>query len=455
MRAWIVTLTLLIAAAPAPPVPADGIEPAAGAWRTWVIGSASALRPPPPPSPVASDGEANELRALAARRDATTLDAIAYWDTGPPSYRWNEIAVAEALSHHQYTHAAARGLALLHVALDDALVAAWDAKYAYRRRRPSEVHRDVAPVVVVPASPAYPAEHAVAAGAASEILAYLYPQRAALYADRAQHAARSRILAGVNYASDVQAGLALGRDVARRVIARGRADRSDLAWTGSAAAGAGRWSGANPIMPQAAGWQPWVLASADELRPPPPPAQESAEMAAEMDEVRRFERTAKSNADALFWEYAAGGARSYQFWNDLLGRKLLEYRLDQNAPRAARAYAALHVAFYDVAVACWEAKYAYWAPRPVQVDPSFQPLFTTPQHPSYPSGHSCFATAAASVLGHLFPRDAALFETLASEASESRLWAGIHFRSDLAAGRTLGRAVAERVIARSGAESVR
>jgi membrane-associated phospholipid phosphatase len=193
----------------------------------------------------------------------------------------------------------------------------------------------------------------------------------------------------------------------------------------------------------------WVLVSADELRPPPPPAHDSAEIAAELDEVRRFERTAKTNADALFWEYAAGGARSYQFWNDLLGRKLLEHRLEHNGPRAARAYALLHVAFYDVAVACWDAKYAYWAMRPVQVDPSFEPLFTTPEHPSYPSGHSCFSAAAASVLGHLFPRDAGLFEALAAEASESRLWAGIHFRSDLAAGRALGRAVAERVTARS------
>ena len=350
---------------------------------------------------------------------------------------------------------AARGLALLHVALDDAMVAAWGAKYAYQRARPSAAHRDLVTAVAVPGSPSYPAEHAVAAGAASEILAYLYPHRAALYADRAQQAARSRMLAGVNYASDVQAGLALGREVARRVIARGRADRSDRVWTGSVPGGVGTWSGANPVLPQAAGWHPWVLASADELRPPPPPAHDSVEMAAEMDEVRRFRRTAKTDADALFWEYVAGGARSYQFWNELLGRKLLEYRLEHNAPRAARAYAMLQVAFYDVAVACWEAKYAYWAIRPVQLDPSVQPLFATPQHPSYPSGHSCFSAAAASVLGHLFPRDAAVFDTLASEASESRLWAGIHFRSDLTAGRALGRAVAERVIARARTDAVR
>jgi membrane-associated phospholipid phosphatase len=122
--------------------------------------------------------------------------------------------------------------------------------------------------------------------------------------------------------------------------------------------------------------------------------------------------------------------------------------MEHDAPRAARAYALLHVALHDVAVACWDAKYAYWAVRPIHVDPGFLPLFATPNHPSYPSGHSCLSSAAAAVLGSLFPRDAAAFSVLATEASESRIWAGIHFRSDLDAGRVLGEAVAARVIAR-------
>jgi len=173
-------------------------------------------------------------------------------------------------------------------------------------------------------------------------------------------------------------------------------------------------------------------------------------MARELEELRAVERTPRRVAAALFWEYAAGGARSYEFWNQLLGRTLLEHRLDHDAVRAARAYALVNVAVYDAAVACWEAKYTYWAIRPVQLDPRLVPLFSTPNHPSYPSGHSCFGAAAAAVLSHLFPRDAAVFEALATESSESRLWAGIHFRSDLEAGRALGRAVAQRVLERAG-----
>ena len=453
MRTVLLTLVLLVlVAAPAlaPPLPDADIEPTAATWPTWVIGSPGSLGLPPPPGV----SEVEELRSVAHQGDARTLRILAYWDAGSPSYRCNELAIAEALRQHAYTHVALRGLALLHVALDDALVAAWDAKYAHRRPRPTQIHRDLSAAVTVPASPSYPAEHAVVAGAAAEVLGHLYPPRAAFFADRAREAAQSRLAAAVNYPSDVRAGLALGRDVARRVIASRRRDGGDRPspvrpW------GAGTWRGTNPVLPEAAGWRPWVLASADELRPPPPPAHDSAELALEMDELRRFRRTAKTNADALFWEHAAGGARSYQFWNDVLERSLLEHRLEHNAPRAARAYALLNVALHDVAVACWDAKYAYWAVRPVELDATFQPLFATPEHPSYPSGHSCLSAAAAGVLGHLFPRDASRFEGLASEASESRLWAGIHFRSDLVAGRALGRRVAERVILRARPDRVR
>jgi membrane-associated phospholipid phosphatase len=453
MRTLLLTLVLLVLVsrpALAPPLPDADVEPTAGTWPTWVVGAPAALRPLPPPAA----SEADELRMLATRRDAGTQRIIAYWDAGPPSYRWNELAVAEALRQHDYTHVALRGLALLHVTLDDALVATWDAKYAYRRPRPTDVHRDLSAAVIVPPSPSYPAEHAVVAGAAAEVLAHLYPQRAAFFADRAREAAESRLFAAVNYPSDVRAGLALGRDLARRVIATRRSDGRDRP-PAAHPRGAGTWRGANPVLPEAAGWRPWVLASADELRPAPPPAHDSAELASEMDELRRFGRTPKTNADAFFWEHTAGGARSYQFWNEVLERSLLEHRLQHNAPRAARAYALLNVALHDVAVACWDAKYAYWALRPVELDPTFQPLFTTPEHPSYPSGHSCLSAAAAAVLGHLFPRDASRFEALASEASESRLWAGIHFRSDLTAGRALGRRVAERVIQRARVDGVR
>jgi membrane-associated phospholipid phosphatase len=354
--------------------------------------------------------------------------------------------MAALLEGPAYTHAAVRHLALLHVAIHDAMVVAWHAKHAYRRSPPAQADRRLRAAVAVPPTPSYPAEHAVAAGAAATILVYLHPERGAFYRERAEEASRSRLLAGASYPSDSAAGLALGGVVASRVIERRLTDGSEAPWTGRVPDEAGRWSGERPVLPQAGQWRPWLLARSDELRPAPPPSPDSASMAAELEEVRTVERTPRRVEAALFWEYAAGGTRSYRFWNDQLGRALLEGRAYPDASGAARAYAMLNVALYDAAVACWEAKYTYWAIRPMQLDPRVRPLFTTPSHPSYPSGHSCFGAAAASVLAHLFPREATVFEALASEASESRLWAGIHFRSDLDAGRALGRAVGQRVI---------
>jgi membrane-associated phospholipid phosphatase len=78
-----------------------------------------------------------------------------------------------------------------------------------------------------------------------------------------------------------------------------------------------------------------------------------------------------------------------------------------------------------------------------------KPLFPTPNHPSYPAAHGCLSTATAAILGYLFPRDAVTLAALAEEANESRIWAGIHYRSDTVAGAALGRAVANKVIDRA------
>ena len=75
-------------------------------------------------------------------------------------------------------------------------------------------------------------------------------------------------------------------------------------------------------------------------------------------------------------------------------------------------------------------KYTYWTARPITADPTLDCLIPTPPFPSYTSGHSTISAAAATVLGHLFPDDAAALATRAEEAKDSRLWAGIHFPLD-------------------------
>jgi membrane-associated phospholipid phosphatase len=424
------------------------IEPHAGRWKTWVLSSGSQFRLPPPPRGMAQLIEVGKLISRARRRDAAALNAIRFWDAGPPGYRWNEMATNILLANNITGPRGARALSLLNVAIYDATIAAWDSKYFYNRRRPSEVNPDVSPAISVPDSPSYPSEHAAAASAAAAVLSYLFPSEAQTFGNAAQECGESRINAGVQFPSDVSAGMELGRKVADLVIARAQTDGSDAVFTGEIPAGPGFWRGTNPNEPLAGTWRTWVISSGSEFRPPPPPAFDSAQKAQELAEVKNFPRpipaggaSFNTTRAAYFWQL-----NTAKLWTDILTVKLFEYQLDRNPPRAARAYALMSVAAHDGLIACWDGKYSYWAARPNMLDPTIVTLFPNPSHPTYPSAHASFDGTYAATLGYLFPRDAGFFTAQAQEAGSSRLWAGIHFLSDIEAGLEIGRAVGQRVI---------
>jgi membrane-associated phospholipid phosphatase len=433
-----------------PSVSRGQLEADAGAWRPWLLSSGSQFRLPPPPDKQATRDELRELERLAARRDAAALDRIRYWDAGAPGYRWNVLAV-----QHQYGKPRPwRNLALLNVAIADATIAAWDTKYAYRRPRPAEFERGFQTALPAPASPAYPSEHAVTAGAAEAVLSYLFPADAATFSRWADEAGQSRLLAGADYPSDVAAGRELGRQVAAVVIAWAKADGSDARWDGAMPSGPDIWTPAPnvaPIEPLAGAWTPWTLTSGSQFRSGPRAAHDSPELRAELDTVKSYPRTNLTNLTASYWEYY-GSRGAHDYWSTSIGRRLFEERLDGNPPRAARVYALVQVAAADAFIACWDAKYAYWAARPAQLDPAITTVFVTPNHPSYPSGHGCVSGAVGTVLGALFPREAGYYNALIAEISESRIAGGIHVRSDQVAGEAIGRAVAGVVLARAGAD---
>src|SRR5262245_11650382 len=157
------------------------VEPNAGKWKTWLLPDISQVRPPGPPARSISEQEIGVLKQLSLKRDAAALDLIKYWDAGSPSFRWNEFAVDQAIKNSLAGPPAARVMSSLNVAIYDAMVAAWDSKYLYRRPRPSDLNRSLTTAIPNPRSPSYPAEHAVAAGAASAVLAFFFPQEAAFF----------------------------------------------------------------------------------------------------------------------------------------------------------------------------------------------------------------------------------------------------------------------------------
>src|SRR5262249_49018595 len=217
------------------------IEPHAGGWKTWVLSSGSQFRLPQPPDGLTQELEIRDLITRSSRRDTAALNAVSFWDAGPPGYRWNEIASNLLVKNNITGPRSARVLSLLNVAIYDATIAAWDSKYVYNRPRPSEVNSQVAPAIPVPNSPSYPSEHAAAASAAAAVLGYLFPNDAQTFERAARECGESRLNAGLQFPSDVSAGQELGSKVAALVIARGQTDGSNAVFTGQIPTGAGFW----------------------------------------------------------------------------------------------------------------------------------------------------------------------------------------------------------------------
>ena len=155
--------------------------------------------------------ELNWLRDFMADADANALGQVAYWDAGPPSYRWMQIAMQELTRRNVGPTLSTRAMALVGAAMHDATVATWDSKYTFNRKRPSEQDPAIIPRVSMPSSPSYPSEHAATAAAASRVLGFLFPDKAQIFESLAEEAARSRLYAGVQYPGDMTAGLTAGR----------------------------------------------------------------------------------------------------------------------------------------------------------------------------------------------------------------------------------------------------
>jgi membrane-associated phospholipid phosphatase len=421
------------------------IEPTAGTWKTWVIANGSSHRVQAPPADADTQNELGELKRRISQRAPADIDAIHYWNSGSPAYRWIQIAQREVTGHGLGGPGATRAMSLVAAAMNDAMVAAWDSKYAYNRPRPSQLDASISTAIPVPDSPSYPSEHLTAAGAASAVLSYLFPERKAAFDSLVAADRESRLSAGTEFASDVTAGFALGQLVGQDVIAWAQSDGSSAKFAGSFPPSPGVWSGSNPSFPLAGTWRTWALPFGSYLRLDPPPAFGSPAMAAQIAGVKDFDRTVDTTRIAWVWQ-----ASFIDPWVDTVNWYLFESGLSNDPPKAAQVYALALLAQHDATIACWDTKYAYLELRPPQADSQITPLFPLPAHPSYPSGHACASGAAAGVLSSVFPASTAYFLDRAREGGLSTFYAGIHYLNDVDTGISLGISVAHFVLQRGG-----
>ena len=404
------------------------LEPTAGNWKTWFITSGRDYRLPPPAS---YKEELAQVLDQQKNLDAAGRQQILFWNAGAPGYRWQEI-INKLWTTDTGRYGALANM-LMGAATYDATIAAWDTKYAYHRPRPFTADSRVKLYGIKPESPSYPCEHSVAAGVAVTIIGHFFPSMADSVNRLAQQLMASRIAAGLAFPSDTRAGFELGKRIAEKEIEYTKDFIDKTPWDGKIPEGPGHWKGKYPMLPLAGKSKTVVLQSGSQFRPAPPP-----DYAKDMAELKNYKQGFRSMSNAFL--YANG------FGDDVLNKKIFEYNLHLNPPRAARLYAITAIATYDGFIACWDAKYAYWGIRPDQYDTTYHSLLPTPPFPGYPSGHAAISGVMAELFSYFFPADRAYFQKRAKDGAESRFQGGIHFRTDNEVGLELGRKVADVVI---------
>jgi hypothetical protein len=346
------------------------------------------------------------------------------------------------------------------------------------------------PLHVKPAAPHNASERAAAIQAAYVILVDLYPAQAATL--KTQHDASLAALASTEKAQSIAAGVAWGQTVADAIWAWRLTDGiapppppflgvQSIVGT-PAATGAWRptplaigMPGASGAGPQFATMTPWVLTRPSLFRLPPPPALNSPEYAADLDELFKMGvysgsgRTQDQSDLALFW---AGNTPLY--WNRIAAQLSMERGL--TLAENAHLFALLNVSMADAAIACWDGKYRYVFWRPITAiregiiaadsDPTWKPWLDffpggTPPHPEYPSGHSTVSGSAAFILAAAFGENTAFsidsetlpgkirsfasFTDATTEIANARVFGGIHYRTSCVRANILGRTVADYV----------
>jgi hypothetical protein len=466
-----------------PPLEPSSLEPTAGSWRMILLTGPNqiAVAAPTPVTSAAYTAELDAIKSSQANLTDAQRKAIAYW-SGGGVMRWNQI-LRELVARYNLPPApkdeggypvpdaenpfgdpafpfanpvyAARAYSYVSAAQYDALKSAWYWKFQYNRLSPAKNDNTVTALMPVTALPSYPSEDAVISGVTVEMLKSLFPAAVEEVTLKAAEQRNATLWSGKATASDLAAGLALGKSVAAVFLARAAGDGmrtaggSAVLWKALADSATARgevaWISRDiparpPMLPLFGQVRAWNMTPADIVaeRPAPPPSTSSQQMKDETAEVQRTvdHLTSAQLAIAQKWNDGAGTYSPPGHWNDVA----LEYVRDaqMSEVRAARVFALLNMAMHDAGVGCWEAKYHYFNPRPSQMDPSIKTQIGMPNFPSYTSGHSTFSAAAASVLTYLFPSGATSFASMRDEAGISRLYGGIHYRSDIEAGKAHG-----------------
>ena len=400
--------------------------------------------------------------------------------------QWNETTMKAIEANGQSNVVATRTLAMVQAAVHDAL-------NAINRRYDAYYFEGPADAAASPDAAVAAAAHTVLVGVVNSFGSPGQKGATLALVEQAYAASLARITDGPAR----NKGVAVGRAAGAAMLALRKDDGATRDAPYTPGMGPGKWRPhPNPVPPNPPignpdvargytpsaipGWAnltPFTLLSASQFWLPGPPALTSPTYARDFNEVKGLGgkvstvRTADQTEIARFWFEGPGN------WNTIARTVSASRRLD--AHDSARLLALMNLAMADSYIAGWKIRYVYDFWRPITAiregdsdgndattgDPAWDSLQNTPTVSDYPSTQSTFSAAAAVVLASVLGGDQATFTAVSGkpfdgitrsftsfsqagrESADSRVYAGIHFRSACEDGLVLGRKIGQRTVA--------
>jgi hypothetical protein len=370
---------------------------------------------------------------------------------------WNENAVSFGVLHNIGPPPAERIIAMTQVAMFDAV---------------NSIERKYRPYLVQLPTSATASKDAAAAAAAGTVLAGINPQT-----QLTMKSLLESYLAAIPDSPAKAEGIRIGEAVAAKILEERANDGARAPDTYRPRATAGIYVPTAPTAaPQWPNVRPFALTSASQFRPAPPVALESAEWAADYNEIKELggrvstKRSARQTEDARFW-LVTDGRGYYPVIRALVEAKKL------SLVDSARLFALAAVAREDALIAVFDAKYHYEFWRPVTAirngdidnnsaserDAAWEPIDATPMHPEYPCAHCISSASLVGVIEVVFGTAEMPEVSIASptapgvvhrwtnvrafsdEVSKARIWAGFHYRFSTKVGQDMGHKIGEYV----------
>lgn len=377
--------------------------------------------------------------------------------------RWNRVLRETVLTPgmHPATIMPVRSYAMMHAAMFDAVNSIDGTYTAYLSDVPGSKNASI---------------DAAAAQAAHDVLAALYPARAAVFASEL-----ATSIEGID-PYRAQQGIRVGQRVAVNMLAA----RANDGWTVtppvySLPSTPGNWQPTPPANSPATfthypAVKPFALDTVARFLPANPPAMTSAEYTAAFNEVKEIgsatstTRTADQTQAARLWANVNTPTNFLLVWNNV-ARTVAEGQ-NISTVQKARLFALTNISLHDALQTAFASKFIHGLWRPVTAirradedgnpdtlaDPSWNSLIASPPYPSYAGNMATIGTSQSTVLALFFGRDDIPyshtwegaggatrsyqgFSAMANEQERARVWGGIHYTFDNVAGQSIGRGV--------------